>query len=599
MIHPIPPTICLLLGITCLPHVDPVQDPVPALRAEVLAATSLHGDGLAAKPAPTKLANGKEFRSIDVSDLIGQLGNAPLPSVRLALQSGDVDLDLLSNISSKWLFRDRPSYLMEQDRLKDLIRSTIEPKSWDEDDVSIASVGTALELIHETAVLDEIESFLENLRLSLAPRLRLRCIAWKPAPGSDVKTAKLTSASAGTFVAKLLAGDLGNVVYDSQSECRSGSREHFSLANSVSYQGDLACEVAEGTSIYDPTIRTVHTGQEFWVQPLVDSAQRGVYLYGLFRTRNIADIAVREFPRLGASLELAKCKQGATVFSAWLKGGGAIVTRSGSYGLTVMVERIDPRPQPRQGFRALASGASFHGNLGELTGTTSDETAFSIGYRKPEIDHVIEQTRAVAQLGDQDGESVDSTGWGLLMAGGEGKLAIAQNFLVAQQRRDQRNFVIELRTEWNPATIGPARWESRGAPLELVCTSRHVAVAMQGMQQDYVADSNVEIAQKESITDPVIRSIFTGSQALVSVAPAGDALRVEIATLGRSLLDMRAVRSSSAKSNGLDCPKSSDVFYTRKLRVEAGKDVVLGTGPRVRNGDEEYRTRIVMRVREL
>lgn len=548
---------------------------------------------------PVTTRAGKELRLFELGGLVQRLSNDPRPSIHLArgMNRESHHMSVVDTLSSQG-FGEIDRRPLEVDVVMDWLRNTVQPESWDQEGVQMSSRASKLVVIQEPAVLDEVARQLTNLRLAIAPRLRVRCVAWRPPEASEsMAPTRLTVNATKELLRSVASGSLGDVVHDASTVCRSGGRVRLGVSEWLDYQPDVEAEVAEKASIRDPKVEALALGRDFWLQPVVGPQQRGIVVTGIVRDRQIAELERRTLTELGpVSLEAARVDQATSAYSVWLEDGGAYRQSVGELETLVCVERVDPLPQFPDSVRVIPSGFFYTDNLGRMFFHGENE---SIGSGSMDLDEIQELIRNVAQIGDEEGELVSASGWSLAMTGPVEKLNLADRVLDSLTRPALRNFVVELRTEYDAGGDGAGDWIPLGSPVHVSCMTGKVGVAIDGSQQDYLRDSQVEIASQEVINDPVPSSIFTGTQFFASVQPIDDELSVQFVAFSRSMLELRKTPPAAPSNNAIDCPHISQTSFSRTLRVPAGQVQSLGEGPRRSIDGKIRRTRMTLVVREL
>lgn len=108
----------------------------------------------------SELARGKSIPVLhDIRDLTGQIKDFPGPKIRLMTE---IDQDSGGATFDEEETESKTGFTGE--KLTELIKSTIEPESWDNEDYSIAETSGQLLVVHTEDVQNEIKKFLNDMR---------------------------------------------------------------------------------------------------------------------------------------------------------------------------------------------------------------------------------------------------------------------------------------------------------------------------------------------------------------------------------------------------------------------------------------------------
>ena len=118
----------------------------------------VYRDGVIVVTTRTRLAASTVTRVYDIRDLMFQLQDFPGPKFELDYKQSGLDTSILNQ------FED-PKGGFPADTLVDLIKTTVQPRSWDESgEVSITTLTGLLVVSQSRAVHDELARFLDLLR---------------------------------------------------------------------------------------------------------------------------------------------------------------------------------------------------------------------------------------------------------------------------------------------------------------------------------------------------------------------------------------------------------------------------------------------------
>ncbi len=161
-----------------------------------------------------------------------------------------------------------------------------------------------------------------------------------------------------------------------------------------------------------------------------------------------------------------------------------------------------------------------------------------------------------------------------------------------------RSFVVEFERQVRPAD-GTGEWRAFGAPIRVPCLGRRTGYALSGSEQSYVADYNVEIAQSSSVADPVVQSVFDGTQVIASVHPTDESCRVRFALVDSALNHFRQVAAAAEGVGSIECADVVGTEFDRVVMIKPGETMELGEGPiRFLEGGQ-FRSRLRLKLTEI
>jgi len=106
------------------------------------------------------LAKGKAIPVLhDIRDLTGQIKDFAGPKIRLMAQTGDSTRGAQFEESEE-----ETQAVLTGEKLTELIKGTIEPESWDDEQYSVAETSGQLLVVHTEEVQNEIRTFLNDMR---------------------------------------------------------------------------------------------------------------------------------------------------------------------------------------------------------------------------------------------------------------------------------------------------------------------------------------------------------------------------------------------------------------------------------------------------
>ncbi|MCA8970848.1 MAG: hypothetical protein KDC95_13725 [Planctomycetes bacterium] len=546
-----------------------------------------------------RVRDGKELRILAIDDLTQGVQRMHPPPIHDPNRNGDARTSLLNLIGTTDLFAySDDADRIEADQIIDLIRTLVHSRSWDQEGSFMEIRDERLVVANDSKVLDDVELFLRALRQTARPWFEVRCVAWN-GDGRKISDT-LTKPMTADLLREIATGASGQVILDSRTRCRANDPIRFSLLSQANYQPDLDCEVANDASIRDPKVRDFVTGTDVWLRIGVDPLQQGFVLSGIGVDRSLEDLDTKSLSPVNATVELATLRQANSTFEVVCRGREGFHTRIGGLDVLFVVERMDPVAEPRSNVRLVPTRMLSTGALRHLAiYSENDDVAaptIVLGREEADFEGIIDVLNSISRIDEDDNGYLSLTNGMLVMRASEDKLDLMTRFLTSWLGPVTKSFAIELRREVDD---GNGAYRTIGEPLRATSLAGKIAIACDGRVQDYVRDYNVEIAEKSSISDPIISSYFTGMQIASSVREYGDECLVDLFVLSRELSNTRHAGAPAEGLGAIDFPTTSDVSFSRTLRVRRGDDFVLGEGPKLRVGGRETRTRLVLKVREL
>lgn len=425
--------------------------------------------------------------------------------------------------------------ILSADRLCDLLRNSVAPDSWDEPGRFVMAEEGRLIVAHEAPVLQRIAACLELLRRTVARELDVEIYE---------VTAESLPAGVGTVLAPAEAeGFLASAKPALRMRHRmlAGIPRRIRAGERVSFLGDYDVEVAQETEIADPLVRVLDDGLD--LRLAVDSMAGGGLLVRLGGRRSSLE-GFRVFETNSSwvgRIQLPAMDSVLVSSSAVLAPGGAIVvgaTRAAADEVFLIRVLAPPPPTDAVEGAVVAIPAAPAGipriRQGHLpvgrparSGATSDGEGSEPDAGGPiyvEADRVLELIKhgVTPERWDadpsmflvHDGRHIfvktDAETVGKVRAFHQG---LARSVLTTVQLEFRAGRVPD--SDLAGIAAGKADLASVAGLLQarayVVTLAGDDFLAVDGREQGYVKDHDVEVAEDASIADPVVASVFSGT----------------------------------------------------------------------------------------
>jgi hypothetical protein len=199
-------------------------------------------------------ANARVLRVYDVSLLVEPVEDHPGPSLEALPAHGGVIFG--SHAESEAPF--------QAGGLVALIRGSIEPDTWRHEAVRCEVADTTLEVVQSPAVHAEVAELLRRLRRDVGLVVEVDVAVWRVTAAQSRAVLAASRNGSGVFPAggatAALAAAKASALDRATVVLRSGQRAHASTVRTRSYLGDFDVEVAQEAQLADPVIHTERLG---------------------------------------------------------------------------------------------------------------------------------------------------------------------------------------------------------------------------------------------------------------------------------------------------------------------------------------------------
>ena len=463
------------------------------------------------------------YRVFDLRYLIGQDVHVPL----------EAELPLWRVYSQNWEREGRGmgEAQVSIDQVVDMIRETVARESWDEEGCSLNSSWGSVVVKNKPAVLDEVGKFLDWLQTALMRPVTVEL--YRVPAGKVTQSGALSAAE----VKRLIA--LPGVKTQARLELPSGRTRRVRAGTTVSFLGDYDVEVAQSAQVADPLIMVLHDGLDLRIRTQVTPDGR-VCVRVMGRDSSLEKLQLRDADstwvgRIQFPVVDSQVVMGTGVVEA---GGGMLFGAAQGDDDGVFLVRATPRKvadrSPIGGCALIPLGAGTIAQpqagplrLGSPARSGESSTQIEDGDRE-EIrlispDGVIEMCRTAVDPAGWDEDPYRSL-WiinGQLFVKGPDKVLDGVRKLVTGISDSYlKNVGLEVRMglvsseDAAGAASGQADLAALAGRLDTKTWISTLAGEdfrqMLGREQAYLKDHDVEIAEKATIADPVVATIFSG-----------------------------------------------------------------------------------------
>lgn len=510
--------------------------------------------------------------------------------------------------------------MIDRDAIADLVRQFAPDEMETEDGVSMHVEGATLRLSGAPDKVQRLETTIRDLTRAMVHNIRLQAELFRlPQPGEF----------AATITSDQLAGLRRDHqrIWTSTTNCISGNIASLNKDRTTNYVFDVDVEVAQGSKIGDPNTASLFEGVRVAVEPHVLTSSTDLVLYAQFafgelRAPTVSrDTGINDMPSL--DVPTIDCNSG--TMSGRISDGGALV--------------LSVQGDPAGGGNMLLAISGQQEGTGRGTGeqlgifpvsallspslratvqnvTIEDDRAFPLHLQRTAQDNRNLGPVDQAQLQDlifgaldveESGDYVTIAGNHLIVKGSGTTRQGAERMLQTLQEEWLSTARVDLRTtlhevhfgsgvfsrEASTATAGAGRTLHQITFPALLGRSHTL---MRGHESTVIRDNDVEIAQKSSISNPVVDQIFSGIVLSLYVYPQTQGVGVEF---DLDLFDTATPqrRVAETKDGGdLYLPVTGRSRFNHRGPVTSARDLLLGDGPTVRLGEQSFRTQQVLRI---
>lgn len=418
------------------------------------------------------------------------------------------------------------------DSVADLVRANVAPETWDNEGCQIRPASGSIVCRNEQSVLAEIRAFVDYLHRAVGRSISVD--VWRlPASGAP---------AAGVVTAEVATGLIAHPSATVAGKLELGSNRPGRLraGHLITFLGDYDVEVAEEAQVADPRMFVLRDGLDLqlgvWNTPdgrvILRVSGRDSSLEKLVKR----DTASTWVGQLQLPVVDSQVVSGSGVVES---GGGIVLGAAQGDGDTVFFVRVRSEAIPDLGpgggcafIPAGAAAVSFQ-QMGPLRVGVPSRSGFDPsgidGVDVPEEDRILEVDSLIEMVRghvDPDGWDEDPS-WALWTAGDNlfvraPKEVIAGARALATALNDTHLTNVGLEFRIGVLDAERTRAVSTGqadlaAVAGLLDTKAWVATLagagfrqLLGRETAYLKDHDVEIAQKATIADPVVATLFAG-----------------------------------------------------------------------------------------
>jgi hypothetical protein len=489
---------------------------------------------------------------------------------------------------------------LEMDHLVDVIRSRVEPDSWDMDGADLHVRETRLYVRHRVHVIEKVKAFLATVSEAASRRVRFDVAVYRTAWASGIEPIAGRKFTPGDEAERLESGSV---------ETYPGISTTFKITNRLRVIRDFDVEIAEGSVISDPIVETTDEGLvvDLVPHPSVDGAR--VVVEALIRRG--------EFERPIRRLKLSEQREDflgtldLPVFRQTYAATTAVVPSGESFTVPLVVDgsllvfSVTPTVLGRGGAPWLMDiGVLAAGQKRYLVGNDEDYEAEYPGRMAPILMRVWDDYRPLASA-DEMAElivtQVDPWYWDeegdievafenlLLLRAKEEVLSRVRRFVAAREAAALTSLRLDLEVasvagpvETGVVTNAPETLAVYGGASVTTLAGKETCVLL-GRTRNFVADYDVEVAQWSKIADPVIGQSFAGLAAnlLPRLSVDGSKVRLDLGVLfaTRKEEEVSSLDPGAEKLGYLEqVPENRRVFNTT-IEMPRGALYVLDAGP--------------------
>ena len=444
--------------------------------------------------------------------------------------------------------------------------------------------------------------------------------------------------SSGEFPAMLPAGQLTGLVRDRElqniwsasSTCAAGNLTSLGKDRRTSYVHDVDVEVAQSAQIGDTETSTLFEGIRLAIEPHVLAKSSDLVVFAQFAFGELRQpiqlraVGNEDIPHL--DVPNLDCTSG-TMSGRVPNGGTLLLTVRGNRagGANMLLAVTVSAAGPGGGQVADASVIPVSALLSKALRTPVTSMAedledsdcslvvsryvHSLNHGPSQHGTMQELLHEALGLDGNDQEWLEMYGGHAVIKGAAETREAAERVVVGLQDQLLQTVRVDLRTSMDDVHFGntvfpkahsaPSNHEGQLHEITFPAMIGRPHVVIRGHETTVVRENNVEIAQKASITDPVVDEVFSGVTLSLFVYPqqTGMGADVEIDVRHAPQFVHRAAQTKDGAD--LYLPTIGRARFFHGGPMSAGAEHVLGEGPTLALGDRNYRTRQTIQVSRL
>jgi hypothetical protein len=511
-----------------------------------------------------------------------------------------------------------PAAFLEEDALIELLRASVEPTFWEEDERARLEVSGRRLLVHAPeAVQRQVEAFLGLLWGEASRRVRIdaswlelseAAYAGLPTPLADaLARGRLDADLAGRLRAATAAA--GGRVSSASAVVRPGQRAVLGRREQRSYLGDFAVEIAMDSVVGNPIMETLTTGWQLDVVPFRlqgDATLLELTLQSAESPGEPRRLSLEAEP-LG-EVELPACRLLRFASAARLEPGEALAATQrvpeGGWRVLVVLPAQEGGSRRALPPRILDLRALTHLRFDERLRAVDDmlvqpgQVLVPVQTEPPREPPDVEAW--LGRLRDATGESEWEREGAWLVASGRSLFARHEppvlDRLGAELGSIERTELETLRLEVVLEAETPEGGREPRAQARLEVPAGRWVYWQAGIERTYVGDWDVEVAQEARVGDPIVGRLFAGVALSLLAHPApvaGQATLSIDASLCDAAADFPIRRSGNAVTGVLEIARFSASSARRDLVLRDGQPIGIDAG------ETEDGRRLVLTVRLL
>jgi len=408
-----------------------------------------------------------------------------------------------------------------------------------------------------------------------------------------------------------------DLLWSAGGPCRSGTTTGFSKSRETSYVVDVDVEVAQHSQIGDPVGGAYFEGIAVNLQPHVLTGSNDLVVYGQFAIGEerqptiLRSTGIKDLP----SIDVPSLNSTSGAFSGRVPNGGALLvslqgdTTGGSNLLLAVTassrvhDRQDPGIYPVTAMLTNALSSSVRGTI--VNSGHIPQLALNFGQDEGRRESPRDAGQLVELL--RDGMGVDSeidAVRGYIIATGSQEIRDGVKQVIGElQDKFLHTATIDCVTALTPAGPNPSFFAAATAgqsgelhhvTFPVLMGRPHVLI--RGHETTTIGGINVEIAQKASVSNPVVDVIFSGLVTSVFVYRDLDGNGAEADLALIHVAEPRRRPAETKDGGDLYLPETSLARYAHTGPFDSGRRIDLGDGPTIRIDQQSYRTRQDIRI---
>lgn len=556
-----------LLSITLLAvvtHVAPSQSPEPSGRTRAFQVLDLLESFTVPTPPPIGRVLHLHEESSGLLPILSELDEA----------GGDEAPPTLFSVADRGPLRDA-------DQLVDHVRNMIGKDTCEREVQWMLVQNGILYVAAPTAILDQVDRIVRNLRPAFAPRFQLDYVLFRPDDeDSRSGTSRLTVESADKLLAQLESGTAGTILYRARAQQRVGDGFRFGEETIDGFQPDVDAEIAQAAAIAEPRMLLLQLGHTLMGQSMLATDGQRIGLFLIFTRRGFArppeplDLVVN-----GIRVERARVRTVQSGFSILMPGDGAALFHPGGWfepnlAFLLVARRLDRAPGSVASREVLPVGfvtsRAFTGLPDGLSGVSTMPI---------DREFILEHALSIGcNGGDENGLRISHHPDVVTVSGDPMAVSRTARFVRSAASRAERCYQVEIIREVKLPGEPGSDWRPAGRTA-IPIVARRLSFAILGAEETDVVGHDVEVAQKSKTYDPVVRSVFDGTQVVVAVEPAGDFCRVTVALLSQVADPSRLVLPASPDTGPAWIRRIRHAIFRRTMLMTLGTTHLLGDIP--------------------